>query len=796
MYVKKPFLVFIMLFVFLFLCIQNGFSQQLHYRASVQNCKTAETVSFAHVFSSDSSLLGITDIDGRFMLEMDKADSIRFSALGYQSLVVWAEKGTQHNLCLEEAALQLSEVVVEAGENPALRILKQLAKHASLHYHKNLDSYSYTTYDRFVAGFDTVSLQQAELLELARKQELMVMETVSEKYFMAPDKQHEKVIASQISGFNDPLLFFLMSQWQATDFYAPSLQIAGQYYANPINSRSLSKYSYVLESAIPDQNGDTIFHIRFFPQQGNLFDGLTGEMKINGTDWAIRTVSAETEKNEQGLSCRIRQLYDKVDDHWFPVQLQTYLLFQNPMMPAMSINGYGNSYLSDIQINKALDKKIFRAGEIQVKQDIPKHDSLFWNAVRVDSLPLRLRQTYHFMDSLGEKAGTDRMLNASLALLHAKLPLGFIDLAIDELLLFTDYEGFKPTIAINTNHRFSNTFKLSAASGFATRVSRWTYRLGMLLYLDKNNKATIDFHYVNDFFASGGSSLPEEQAGWLYSNSYRHFFVNRMNRYKGWEAGLFWQPHHRWQLGLRTADMHVFVGDEPYFLPHLSASEKTIDLKELGFRIRYAVGERAYYRHREKLLLDNAKMVVTAGFIHGFLDNQFDETYQKLELRGEKIWKTNYLGNTSLRLEAAQSWGELPYPLMFNIPASYRSFSVEAPNSFGSMRMNEFIADRHMMLFARHDFGSLLFKKGKFAPHLGLATHIAFGSLRPKHALQFPSLKTPEKGYFESGVILGNLLSNPLMNLGVGVFYRYGHYQLDKTLDNFSLKLVVRTAFN
>ncbi len=112
------------------------------------------------------------------------------------------------------------------------------------------------------------------------------------------------------------------------------------------------------------------------------------------------------------------------------------------------------------------------------------------------------------------------------------------------------------------------------------------------------------------------------------------------------------------------------------------------------------------------------------------------------------------------------------------------------------MRMNEFIADRHVMLFTRHDFGSLLFKKGKFAPHLGLATHIAFGSLRPKHALQFPSLKTPEKGYFESGVILGNLLSNPLMNLGVGVFYRYGHYQLDKTLDNFSLKLVVRTAFN
>ena len=45
-----------------------------------------------------------------------------------------------------------------------------------------------------------------------------------------------------------------------------------------------------------------------------------------------------------------------------------------------------------------------------------------------------------------------------------------------------------------------------------------------------------------------------------------------------------------------------------------------------------------------------------------------------------------------------------------------------------------------------------------------------------------------EKGYFESGFVVKGLLSMPLVNMGAGVFYRYGAYALPKTFDNFAFK--------
>jgi hypothetical protein len=48
-----------------------------------------------------------------------------------------------------------------------------------------------------------------------------------------------------------------------------------------------------------------------------------------------------------------------------------------------------------------------------------------------------------------------------------------------------------------------------------------------------------------------------------------------------------------------------------------------------------------------------------------------------------------------------------------------------------------------------------------------------------------------EKGYFESGILINNLLNQWFFGIGVGAFYRYGPYSLNKTIDNFAFKFTI-----
>lgn len=51
------------------------------------------------------------------------------------------------------------------------------------------------------------------------------------------------------------------------------------------------------------------------------------------------------------------------------------------------------------------------------------------------------------------------------------------------------------------------------------------------------------------------------------------------------------------------------------------------------------------------------------------------------------------------------------------------------------------------------------------------------------------AFKVPEKGYYESGLIIENLLKSGFTGLGIGVFHRYGPYANPEMKDNFVYKL-------
>ena len=160
----------------------------------------------------------------------------------------------------------------------------------------------------------------------------------------------------------------------------------------------------------------------------------------------------------------------------------------------------------------------------------------------------------------------------------------------------------------------------------------------------------------------------------------------------------------------------------------------------------------------------------------GVLGGEYE--FDRLKFQVEKDFQTHYWGKSSVLMQAGYASSGCPVMETFNLLGSYEPFGLYSPGSFATMRESEFFCDRFVSLFLSHDFQGAIWhpKSSWFKPQLTLSTALGWGA---------PSMT---RGYFESGFVIKGLLYTPMVNMGLGVFYRYGAYSLPKEIDNFAFK--------
>ena len=156
---------------------------------------------------------------------------------------------------------------------------------------------------------------------------------------------------------------------------------------------------------------------------------------------------------------------------------------------------------------------------------------------------------------------------------------------------------------------------------------------------------------------------------------------------------------------------------------------------------------------------------------------------------------------SSLSLAGGYIDGKVPYTNLYAGRANFRDDHVYIQRltladftSFETMRMNEFLSNRYVSLSFRQNFKSLLFKTPKFAPHIVWTFRALFGALNNAHQHQSIDFKSPEEGFYESGLEFNKLLTLNANALGIGAYYRLGPYSFSDWYDNLSLKLTLRVA--
>ena len=801
-----------LLFLFsLLLPAEMLFGQTHNLSGKVTDERNRQPLAFVNVVVNEGQHGVITDIDGKYAISSDvPITKVKFSSIGYEPKEITLQASqTRCNVALNPMTFELGEVTVEAGENPAHRIIDSLMAHRKANNPNSLKSYSYNIYDKMIFTVDSTELdnalsKKANGLDLQmfdsilKKSDLMVMETASKVIYKSPNHKLQNVLGTKISGMKNPTFVYLVNSMQSVSFYDETVSITGTDYVNPISRDSKTHYFFTLETVEPIGTGDSLYIISFHPMRGSTFKGLRGTMSVNSDGWALQSVKATPNESEGMYIAVIQQLYHKVRGQWFPKQLNTNLKFPGIMADvdgtSLSMVAIGKSYLTDIVINPELSGKLFSDIEIKVDPDASSRDEAFWDTHRVDSLSERVKATYTLVDSLTQGTNifdialglTDKLINESA------LPLGFLDLDLGEIIKISNLRGWYFGLGLSTNQRLSHWFSLYGSFGYWTRLKDWDYNGGLKLKLNPQRQMELEFQYSHksEPMAEFGSMLEWESNSELAQDNYKYTFYEnirtRRNRFDLTYSTRFAQ-HFKAYLSLSTSHKHY--GQQFYHIPSDSLTEGRFTIAEL--KLRFAYNEKFLSTPQGIRSLGTLSPIVWLSYQHAF-PNMFGSEfeYDRFKFEASKNFYTRYLGVSKVIVQAGYATETCPVMETFNILGTYDPFGLYSPGSFNTMRLDEFFCDRFVALYLSHNFSGMLWKPNSrwFQPELSIITNIGWGDMKRAKAYPEKNFKTMEKGYFESGLVVDGILATPMTKLGVGVFYRYGPYSLPNVWNNFAWK--------
>ena len=790
----------------LFLCLTIK-AQVIEVKGVVIDSINKHPLSFVNIIVNDDGTFGTaTDIDGRFCIRSEK-DIYRLtcSYVGYNSKSVdIINDDFQGVITMSRNNIELQEVVVDERNNPANRVIDSVSKYRARNNIDNIPSFSYNIYDRMIVTFDTLRITDYELMdikELVKNNDVMIMETASEVFHKKPNKDKRNIKASIISGMSNPEHFYILDKMQSLNLYDNNIVISQKKYSNPILPSNKSRYYFNLESAIPAAGNDTVFTISFIPRRNNVSNGLKGTLTVHSDCWAIINIKTEPYENDAYPKVMIQQFYEKINDTiWFPKQLNTNLtllsfgisgnslvLGGDSQSGQCELIGVGKSFISGIKINEAIDNSVFRGADINVSENSTMKDSEYWNKYRSDGMEERIINTHTFMDSLLKAEGIDldKMTSSIMNFgENSSVHIGVIDLNLNGIFSYHKANKAYLGLSFNTNEKLSKTLRMNAWGGYFPARKKFNYGGGITFFLNKKTDSNLKLYATRHYYNLGHYGIINSNYNILSSDHIKfnyvkwttlndNFFVEISSRFLK-----IFKAYLRFSLN----DINDYNDEARYIIP------------SIDFKLRAAFGEKHISSSNGLRTYKGANpeifLTCKRGF-SGVLGGEYD--FYRLQVQMNMGWEITHFGSSSLMIQAGHTIGDVPTPMLFGIYGNNDGLALYSNACFSTMLINEFFCDRFASVFFSHNFGKIFTFK-RLTPELVIDANFGIGSLQTPRYYCGESLKSMDKGYFESGLVLDNIINMMFVKLGFGVYYRYGAYSFDKVADNFAFK--VRILFS
>jgi len=792
-------------------------------KGKIIDASTKQSLAFVSVQENGTSNGVLSDIDGKFQIVLRKNEAskvITFSYLGYQKKEVLIQLIDPQNALieLENLGFNLNEIVVNPGINPAIRIMKQVAKNADLNNPTKMQSFSYNSYNKMFVTGDVNATEDSikgfeegnktALQKFFSKQHLFLTESVSKREFLFPSFNNETVIASRVSGFKTAPFTLLATQMQSFSFYDTWVNVFDVNYLNPIDEIAIKKYSYTIEDTLYDKL-DSIFIISFKPKTGKNFKALKGVLYINTNRYAVQNVIAEPAETEQQISVKIQQKYEFINNQqWFPVQLNTDWIYNNVQLkddkkgPSSKMKAVSRSYVKEIVLNPELSKKTFSEVELSIAKNADQKGDEFWNKYRMDSLTSLDKKTYLVVDSVGKKQNFDKKIIAMEALFTGEVPVSIVNIKLKEIFTYNAYEGYRLGLGLRTNNKLSSVFSLGGYGAYGFFDKTWKYGGNLDIRLWKKKELYFEALAKKDVMETGNFSFYEKNTGFSNMELVRNLSINQMDNYSIQQIGvsarffkyfktLFFASHQQ------RISKYAYQNSKEFN----SKAIDTFNINEVGVKIKFLFREKFMQTLRSKVSLGSDYPVVYLNFIKGFKNENSNVLgnwdYSKLELKMNYSYRVGTIGKQNICIIGTKLIGDVPYSLNYSaLGNNYYKIAAASEHAFETMIPNEFINNQFAAIFFSHNFGKFIKPNKSFNPELEFVHAMAIGSCNNSNKFLNVPYRTMEKGYLESGIKFNCLLKSNFSGIGLGIYYRYGAYQLASPINNLAFKLTFGLSLN
>lgn len=382
-----------------------------------------EPVPFANITVAGTFNGTSSNEDGLYTLNIKEKDTytIIFQSLGFKSREVKIEITKLPfvlDVTLQEEQYTLDEVVI-GNENPANTIIENAIKNRKANSAKTAQ-FEADFYSRGVFWLKDVpkkilGQQVGDLgasLDTTRSGIVYLSETVSRVKYQKPDKIHEQVIASKVSG-EDNGYSFNNAQAAEFDFYENTLPFEVRV-VSPIADNAFNYYTFTLENSFYETNKQLINKIKVTPKIVND-PAMSGYIYIVDGTWEIYAVDlgADGGKIGQPLLDRlyIRQnfSYNSKEKVWVK---NVQVLDFNSAVLGVGYSGRFSYVYSNFTLNPKFDRKTFNGEVVFFEPEANKKPDSFWNTIRPIPLTPEERRDYIKKDKLETLRSTEAAMDS------------------------------------------------------------------------------------------------------------------------------------------------------------------------------------------------------------------------------------------------------------------------------------------------------------------------------------------------------------------------------------------------
>ncbi len=724
----------------------------------------------------------------------------------FLGLLLWSFGFSQSKVTAIEAV-----VIKDQSDPKALEILNKVNRMFTENSPKTLDSYSYKSYEKISLDIDEDSISQYNKFfeetgmfrekrrkdslnnisarKIFSKSKLFLWERAQEFLYSRQYGEKINILDNRISGLKQPIYEMIALQQSNRDKVPDQLK-----------QENRGLYRFFLTDTI-EMDGRKNFVIRFRevnyknPDKKRKYNGA---IYVDTETYGVKKIENFSKNKNDGI---ITSTWIFFHNKWFLAHETVKLKMSNMKLeeedpqhsdkkPELKKKQTFGTYA--LLTSRYFDYKSpaenspgdFKGYTFSVKNI--RGNTL--DQYRTDPLTEREKNTYKTIDSLGRQYNIDSKAQVLSGLLNGQIRVGVVDFAVDEIVNYNLYEGFRVGLKAKLNENFSPYFSPDYTFAYGFKDDKWKYRIGLDIKttLEKDSYFRVD--YYDDVTASGEFYRRLWNFKMRMANYGNNLNNDRYYHYRG--ASVSYLNDVTNGLTLVFAARRNL--EEALFDYSFRGKGSSFENFNTLFTLKYSPNSTNIMTPQGKSLIDQKYPELYLNYEQSYKIFGGDLSYMRFDALFVHNFKTVF-GTTGFRLYGGMVFGGAPIWKNFTMnglasPRRDFNFNLTSFLGFATLEGGKYYNDRFVAYYFTHKLPWYFKSFGQNISSFDFVLRGTIGDMEKAEYHQF-RFRPLNHLYQEVGLEWNNFLST---YFNLGLFYRVGYYTTPNFKQNFAVQFKLK----